>query len=142
MFNVPCAICIEMITVESQQKQMGADAGIIFTAIMIDDRRFSCGMSGVFHFKEQLNLKADDEICYNCLKAHESKEELSTKCDLCGKLHQPCFDGDSGTHKSAWGCSASVHSNEEAGRNEIGCGFGSKHDCSLFPLAGTLPVGT
>lgn len=143
MFDIPCKLCKEMITQESQEKHCKGD--VVSTARMLDYRRFAFGISGVFRFiinspEEELPLNEGDFVCYPCMVAHPYEEEKSIICSQCNESFQPCFGEESGAHKSGWGCSSTVDQGKET--LEISCGFGSRYDTSTFLLKKSIPVNS
>lgn len=137
MFDVNCKLCNTFITAKSQEAA-NPGCGIITVTKMLDDQRFVYGISGVFKFKEKLNLGKGDSVCNICLKKHEFEPYKSVECDLCKNKFQPCWESKTeSVRESGFGCAADVYYHE--GKLHLYCGWGSKHDMEIYEVKTTIP---
>jgi len=124
MFNVPCKLCNELITEESQQ-EVAKNSSIITVAQMLDNKRFTYGISGEYSFiTEDLPLQKGDSVCAKCMKKHKFEPFKGLECSLCKEKYKVIFE------KSGDFCSG--HIRKEGEVFEISCGYGSRYDTSVF----------
>lgn len=133
MFNVNCKICSDFITEQSQEKTGGG--GIISVAVMIDNKKFTYGLSGLLEFTDEFaqqnGLSKNDEICNNCLNKHTDKFQpaMTVECTCCHQLHQQISEFNT---NDGWGCNSDVI--KEHDESYLICGFGSSHDMQKFKV--------
>lgn len=132
MFDVDCAMCGTFITKESQEKTSGG-ASIISVGMMIDDRMFWYGMSGVFDFiVPPPKLKKGDQICNNCMTKQKDnvREAKTVKCVNCEEMFQATSEVT--LNEQGWGCAADVY--EKHDQLYVRAGWGSKYDCMRYKM--------
>jgi hypothetical protein len=129
-YDFDCGICKKRMTREGEGESC-KNQGIISIGHMVDDRHFWYGMSGMYRFKTDMGLKAEDRICNDCLKAQKNNIEAAKTvvCTNCGEKFQPVFER---LDRDGYDCNCDVHAKD--GVLRVSCGYGSKHDVTTFDV--------